>query len=123
MEIESRKTRILSLREQGETIVNIGRIFGISHQRVSKIYQQAKEEKLLQVASPFGSKVSTRSRNGLKRYFNDPKILDKPHKIAAAGARRLKYAYQLGPKSLGEIALALQTTGLIESKERWLENI
>ena len=68
----------------------------------------------------FADDLSTWSKNGLSRLYGED-ILKEPEVIAWLGMNGvLKQAIGLGPKSLKEIALALQKVKCIDDVDQWL---
>jgi hypothetical protein len=70
----------------------------------------------------FSDMLSTRSINGLIGCFGDGDIINQPERIAA-GRDRLTLARNIGPKSLREIALALNEFSYIDDIEKWLRGL
>jgi hypothetical protein len=69
----------------------------------------------------FIDELSTWSKNGLVRLYGRD-ILKEPEVIAGIGIAVLEHAIGLGPKSLGEIALALRKFGYIDDIGQWLDS-
>ena len=68
----------------------------------------------------FADELSTWNKNGLSRLYGED-ILKEPEVIAWLGMIGvLKHAIGLGPKSLQEIALALQKVKCIDDVDQWL---
>jgi hypothetical protein len=68
----------------------------------------------------FADELSTWSKNGLVRLYGRA-ILNDPETIAWIGMNGLlEHAIGLGPKSLKEIAFALQKVKCIDDVDQWL---
>ena len=114
-----RREKVFLLREKGMTFREIGIHFGFTRDRARQIYMKAKELKELLNRSPFSSRLSTRSRNALRLYFNDENIIDDPDTVAKLGRKKLSRIKSLGIISVEEISKTLYELGCIKDPDLW----
>jgi hypothetical protein len=123
--LNKRVKRALELRRKELSFTKIGQDLGIGRERARQIVREY-ESRLKALEDPFAHKIkelgrmgdTTRILNALKGndiYDGDPK------KLANYKPEDLLKISGLGPKSIGLIAKALESLGIIEDAENWLK--
>jgi len=106
----AKRKRIVSLRNQGKTFIEIAEIFGNCPYRVSGLYAEHMENLNECSKYPFRKYLSVRLRNALVHAFG-VEILGKPEKMAEFGSGKLRSLKHFGkitvvpPLLIGNLAI------------------
>jgi len=115
----AKRKRIVSLRNQGKTFIEIAEIFGNCPYRVSGLYAEHMENLNECSKYPFRKYLSVRLRNALVHAFG-VEILGKPEKMAEFGSGKLRSLKHFGKITVSELGVALEKFGYISDKKSWL---